>query len=353
EYTKVANYLLDASPDYLASRSIGAPIYYGNQLATYSFVQDTWRMRPNLALNFGLRYEYTTVPLGMQSQQLNALASVPGLLTFHAPAAFQNAWGPRAGISYAPGKSGNTAIRAGFGIAYDVIFDNIGLNTLPPEFSTTVNTPAGGVNFLANGGITQSEGLGAVNPAQARAKTSGFIPDQQLPYAINWSVGVQHVFARDYTVEARYLGTRGVHLLQQTQLNIQSPVTSTRNIPTFFSTPSPETLASLPFTAGQLRSIGNLIPAYANAGFTNVITSYVPTGWSLYNGLSLQLNRRFANGLQYQAAYTWSHNIDNSTMEVASSFLTPRRASDFGALAAEKADSALDRRQRLALSIIY
>jgi hypothetical protein len=353
EYTKVANYLLDVSPDYLASRSIGTPVYYGNQLATYSFLQDTWRVRRNLTLNLGLRYEYRTVPLGMQSQELNALAGVPGLLTFRAPEPFRNAWGPRVGLAYSPGKNGNTVIRAGFGIAYDVIFDNIGMNTLSPEFSTTVNAPTGGVNFLANGGITQSQGLTGMTPVQARQATSGYIPDQQLPYAINWSLGVQRVFARDYTLDVRYLGTRGVHLIQQTQLNIQSPVSPSRSIPTFSSTPSPETLASLPYTVGQLRSLGYLIPAYADAGFTRAITSYMPTGWSFYNGLSVQLNRRFANGLQYQAAYTWSHNIDNSTMEVASSFLTPRRASYFDNLSAEKANSALDRRHRFTFSIIY
>lgn len=353
EYTKIANYLLDDSPDYVAQRTVGRPIYYGNQLATYSFVQDAWRMRPNLTLNLGLRYEYSTVPLGMQAQKLNAVASVPGLLTFDAPAAFSKAWGPRVGLAYSPGNSGNTAIRAGFGIAYDVIFDNIGLNTLPPEFSTTINAPAGLTGFLANGGITQSMGLASLQPAAARAATSSYIPDQKLPYAINWNLGVQHVFAHDYTLEVRYLGTRGVHLLQQTQLNIQSPVSEQQSIPTFLSVPSTQTLASLPLTVGRLRSAGYLIPSYAAAGFTRPITSYVPTGWSLYNGLSVQLNRRFANGIQYQVAYTWSHNIDNSTMEVASSLLTPRRPADFANLAAEKADSALDRRHRLALSVIY
>ena len=353
EYTKVANYLLDQNPDFLAQRNIGSPIYYGNQLATYSYLQDTWRMRPDLTLDLGLRYEYTTVPLGMQAQKLNAMASVPGVLTFHAPAASPYAIGPRAGVAYTPDKSGNTVIRAGFGIAYDVIFDNVGLNSVPPEFATTVNAPASGSNFLANGAITQSQGLASRTPAAERASTSSYLPDQELPYAINWNIGVQHVFARDYTLEVRYLGTRGVHLIQQEQLNQRSLVSPQQNIPTFVSIPSAATLASLPVTVGQLRSIGSLIPFYGSAGFTSTITEYVPTGWSFYNGLSVQLNRRFANGFQYQAAYTWSHNIDNSTAEVASTYLTPRRAQDFADLSAEKASSALDRRQRLVLSMIY
>jgi len=278
---------------------------------------------------------------------------VPGLITFHAPSASPDAIGPRIGLAYTPDKSGNTVIRAGFGLAYDVIFDNIGLNSMPPEFSTTVNLPPGGSNFLANGGITPSQGLTSPTAAAARFSTSAYIPDQLLPYSINWNLGVQHVFAQNYTLEIRYLGTKGVHLIQQEQLDRQSPVTPTQNIPTFYSMPSADTLASLPLNVGQLRAIGSLVPAFANAGFGSTITAYMPTGWSFYNGLSVQLNRRFSNGLQYQAAYTWSHNIDNSTAEVSSTFLTPRRASDFFNLTAEKASSALDRRQRLTLSLIY
>ncbi|MBV8904501.1 MAG: hypothetical protein JOZ22_12775 [Acidobacteriia bacterium] len=119
------------------------------------------------------------------------------------------------------------------------------------------------------------------------------------------------------------------------------------------STPSLATLASLPLTVGALRNIGSLDPVYAAAGFTSTITSYEPLGYSQYNGLSTQVNRRFAHGLLFQAAYTWSHLIDNSTAEVASTYLTPRRPEDFRNLAADKASSALDRRQRFTVSIVY
>jgi len=106
-------------------------------------------------------------------------------------------------------------------------------------------------------------------------------------------------------------------------------------------------------TLGQLPAIGDQVPAYANAGFTAPITSFTPQGYSDYNALTVNLKKRLAKGLQYQAAYTWSHLIDNSTAEVASTFLTPRRAEDFFNLSADKASSALDRRQRFTLSLLY
>jgi hypothetical protein len=60
-----------------------------------------------------------------------------------------------------------------------------------------------------------------------------------------------------------------------------------------------------------------------------------------------------SNGLQLSAAYTWSHLIDDSTAEVFSTVLSPRRVQDFQNMTAEKADSALDRRQRFVLSTLY
>lgn len=165
---------------------------------------------------------------------------------------------------------------------------------------------------------------------------------------------MQHTFLSDYLLDVRYAGTRGVHLLQQQQINVQSPISPTDSIPTFMSTPSLATLATLPLTVGDLRPTGsNILPQYAAAGFTTPITAYVPQGWSSYQGLSMQLNKRLSKGLQYQAAHTWSHLIDDSTAEVASTFLTPRRAQDFQNLTAEKASSILDRRQRLVLSMVY
>jgi len=361
QYTTVANYLQDTLPDFLAQRDVGGRTYYGNQLATYSYIQDTWRVRQNLTVDLGLRYEYTTVPIGIQAESLNAIASVPGLLTFKAPSADPFGFGPRVGVAWTPTKNGNTVIRAGFSRVTDVIFDNIGLNDVPPEFSTlvtltsqTANAPL--TNFLANGGITQAYGLNpaTLTAATARAKTSSWLPDQVLPYSLNWTFDVQHTFHNDYLLDVRYVGTRGIHLIQQQQINVQSPISPTDSIPTFTSTPSLATLASLPLTVGMLRPTGsNILPQYAAAGFTTPITAYVPQGWSSYEGLSVQLNKRLSKGLQYQAAYTWSHLIDDSTAEVASTFLTPRRAQDFQDLSAEKASSILDRRQRLVLSVVY
>src|SRR5262249_54200535 len=138
-------------------------------------------------------------------------------------------------------------------------------------------------------------------------------------------------FGRDYTVDVLYLGNRGVHLLAQTQLNRNAVVTANHNLPLFFSQPSQASLDALPLTLAQLigerdSPIGNpLLPA----GFPLPISSHMPLGNSKYHGLAVDVNKRFSNHLLFKAGYTWSHLMDDSTAELNSTSLSPRRAEDF------------------------
>src|SRR5215471_3535867 len=171
-----------------------------------------------------------------------------------------------------------------------------------------------------------------------------------------WNLGVQHVFARDYTFEARYIGTRGIHLLYQLQLNRAAVVTPTHFLPTYLTAPSQATLDALPLTLTQLNNerlapgIGNTMAQY---GFTSNITAYVPRGNSEYHGLAVEVTKRFSSHLLFKGAYTWSHLLDDSTAEVNSTTLSPRRPQDFNNIRAEWASSLLDRRQRLSFNWIY
>ena len=358
-YLVLDDYLADRLPTGgLAERNLGDTTYYGNQWATYLYAQDDWHVRSNLTVNLGLRWERTTVPLGMTYQSLNAIASVPGLIDFRAPRTADKNFAPRVGFAYSPGGSGNTSIRGGFGMAYDVIFDNVGSTAYPPQLSATIDAEEFPsiykAPFLANGGIKPGSVAvgGNLTQAEARAATSSFITDQVLPYSIQWTLGVQRQFQRDYTVEVRYLGTRGVHLLVQNRMFRLPKVTSDRNLPTYLSAPSQSTLNALPWTLAQIQAFSNN-PILGPLGFTSNITSWPPIGNSFYHGLATQVNRRFSKGLSAIVSYTWSHNIDDSTATHFSTWLTPRREQDFVNLRPDKAASALDRRHRLTLNWVY
>jgi len=388
EYNETQMFLEDFSPDFFGQRSTGSTTYYGNQSAIYWYASDNWRVNHHLSLDLGVRYEYTTTPLGENRQSLNALANTPNLivpqvnqpLVFSNPRAPKNNWAPRIGFAYSPGDSGNTSIRGGFGMAYDVLYDNIGVLQVPPQVGSTNNvdtaqnpTP----NFLGGGGLSGGGGSGVtiLDQATARANTSTWIPpDVKDPYSINWNLGIQHSFGKDYTAEINYVGTRGVHLNLQNILTLQSLVTPQRSLPTFLTAPSQATLNSLPLGLSTLEGgdpFATLGGAFENAGFGcsgplnskgtqfgapcfPFITAFIPGGWSTYHGLETSLTRRMTDGLMFQAAYTWSHAIDNSTADFHTSDITPRRPQDFLNFgASEKANSALDRAQRFTLALVY
>ncbi len=370
EYSYLSDYLFDFTPDYLAQRSAGNPVYWGNRWLWGWYGNDSWKVRPNLTVNIGLRYEYETVPASENSQSLNAVASVPGVLTFASPKPQTNNFMPRIGVAYSPGESGKTSIRAGFGINYDVLFDNLGLLTLPPQLSTTQDvTGNGGSNFLANGALPPTGPSANFTPAQARRLTAGYVPNVYRPKSYQWNFGIQHEFAGNYVFETQYIGTRGTDLDVQAQLNAQPVVNASNALPVYWSMPSAATLNSLTNTLAALNTAyanqGDYVPAYYNAGFHAApatptaaaghakITSYQPWGNSSYNGWANNLTRRFSNGLQFNASYTWSHAIDNSTADVFSTYSTPRRAQNSQNFTPEYSSSALDHRNRITLEMIY
>jgi hypothetical protein len=330
-------------------------------------------------LNFGLRYEFTAVPVGERAQSLNIGASAPGLVTFGSPQPQKHLFFPRVGINYAVDPK--TSVRLGFGTAGDILDDNLGLLSFPPQYSSTndVNTSvsgnpsgaactkpsytAGCPNFLTGGGLPH--GTGTLNTyssvAAQRAATSAYLPTQQiLPYAENWTLGVQHVFKSVYTAEVRYVGTRGIHLPSQDQINVQPRVTAANQIPTLLAAPSAATLATMTNTLPAITALSNIVPAWAkpadfatNGGFTSKITSYRPLSESNYNGMAASLNRHFTNGLLLNLSWTWSKAMDDATAATFSTVLTPRRPQNSQNVAADYSRSALNRTHRITLAGLY
>ncbi len=348
EYSNLERYVLDLTPDILAQRNLGSAPYSGNAISAYWFANDSWRVRPTLTVNFGLRYEYKGIPFSDAQQALNASSSRPGLIDFRAPQSQKYNFAPRVGIAYSPGASGATSIRAGFGMAYDNYPENFGTNSRPPQLSTTVDddTSRNDLNYLKNGGIAPSRRPDALSPADALALTSAYIPDQMLPYSLQWNVGVQHVFHNDYTAEVRYLGTRGVRLFMQLRPNIQSPVQPGHSLPTYLQAPSQAELDSLSLTLDDLTN-QYYRPEWAAAGFNQAaITDFENRGNSIYHGLATELTRRFSHGLLFKAAYTFSKAIDDSTADLNSTAQAPRRPQDFQNLGIERSRSFLDRTHR-------
>ncbi|HXN47527.1 MAG TPA: TonB-dependent receptor [Bryobacteraceae bacterium] len=367
DYASLEEYLLDANPSgggfgtpNGGERTTGSSSVPFGFLMQAAYANDDYRIRPNLTLNLGLRWDWANVPVGSRYQAASAIASVPGVINFAAPKGSGNDWSPRLGFAYSPGKSGVWSIRGGVARSYDNTYINLNQNASPAYFATTLdcsgeagvgNSVCPATGFLASGGLHSTGGGGGwTNAADARAAVSSYTFDMtKRPYAMTGTIGVQRMLAKDYTIEARYVYTKGVHLWNQTRLNIISPVTPTNYLPTFVT--APPSFAGLTNTLGQLQSIQR--NTMAQYGLTNNIVGYHPWGNSRYNGLALQMNKRYSNNFQYIAAFTWSHAEDDSTATNFSTIFSPRRAQDYQNMAAEWANSGLDHRLRFTFTPIY
>jgi len=318
------------------------------------------------------------VTKGAKQQVVNSISSVPGLITFGEPKAQTKNFAPKFGFAWAPnysegmlgrifGASGESSIRGGFSMGYDYLFDNLWILSNPPQFQQTNDTACSSsavpsacpTGFLAAGGLSGAP-IPITSAATARAVTGSFIPDQKVPYSLTWTMSYQRQFKKDWSFEARYVGTRGVHLITQNRISNQArvaPEFGRPGLPTFITgAPTQAQIDALPgstLTLAQIQARSGTVPAFATAGFGPNVVSFQPNGNSTYHGGSVQVTKRFSNGFQMTSAYTWSHLIDDTTAEVFSTVLSPRRVQDFQNLRAERADSALDHRHRFVTSWIY
>ncbi|HEX8882091.1 MAG TPA: TonB-dependent receptor, partial [Candidatus Acidoferrum sp.] len=381
DYASLNSLVNDLVPDggNGALRGAGTASSANNNPAVYWFVQDDWKLMPRLTLNLGLRYEWSGVPRDEGKQALNAIADDPAVgLIFRKPKSDTNNFGPHVGFAWDPTGHGKWSIRGGGQIAYDVIPLNFAINALPPELQTeqnptltcalpgapawcTSNGGKPGPGFLAGGGLLQVN-VPPTTTADARAATQALILDMVDPKVITWSLGVQHELLKDSSIEVRYVGTRSLELPVQMRLNSASAFDP--NVPGGGIAPLPTYLnaSAVPATvvapASTLQDFANFLAnglnqPLATEGFFGNLTENPPIGTGIYHAGSVDFMHRFAKGLYFRTNYTFSKNIDNSTNELFSSRVNPRRAQDGFNFAAERGRSALDLPQKFAITWVY
>jgi hypothetical protein len=438
-------------PDYL----MGLPGSYGQgsaqvenvrSTALYLFAQDSWKLRPNLTLNYGLRWELTTPitdiskhvqtfrpgqnstvypcqlnadsianfqSLGVANPDCNNTGTVPTGLVVPGDAGVQpgltqtyyKAFAPRIGIAWSPGNSGKTSIRAGWGMFYNPIEQLVleqfsaeppfGGSTFP--VNTFFNQP-----FMDQGGpaLTYPNPFnGILNPPRGQPVDwstfrpillfGQFQPKMRSQYSDQYNLSIQHQLGNDMKVQIGYVGSQGHRLLATHDLNYGNPQTciDLHNISTatnnpdidcgpYYSdsafylnpgdipagmtltmpygsqatvtgpNPTPITLVGLrkysspncdPFTGTGCPPDG--IPVFSSVFAQDTIAN------SSYNSLQASLDKRFAHGLQFTAAYTFSKSFDQaSSFEGIVNPIDPRLSRSL---------SSFDARHRVVLSYYW
>ncbi len=357
-----------------ALRGVGNGTFTGNVTKFYLFGQDDWKITPSLTLNLGLRYERSGVPRASADDvPFFAGVSVPGL-NFQDLEADKNNFQPRVGFAWSPGfesgllrrlfgERGKSAIRANFSMTHSDLFQNLVLFSRPPQIQQELdisqavarlgfNTAPG---FLERGGLPNTP-IPPTSIAGIRAGVGGITNSESLilPETYSFTLSLQRELTPSTGVEIRYLGTRSRHLPVQIPLNLGTVPVSERVMPTFLSMPTAGQLAGLPtYETLVFASPTALVQPYAAQGFFGGITGFLAQGNSNYDSGSVSVTRRFSHGLAFTSAYTFSKTIDNSTNELFSSVVNPRRPQDYDRMDLERSLSALDIPHRFVFAANY
>ncbi|HWT04107.1 MAG TPA: carboxypeptidase regulatory-like domain-containing protein [Pyrinomonadaceae bacterium] len=287
-FTALGNFVFGFSgPAGSASKVFGEGVETSDVTNQAYFINDQWRVRENLSLNLGLRYEnFGTVSNNAAFPATSGLFGDPLLRVEQQRD--NNNFGPRFSFAYTPrmwkGLFGEdlTVIRGGFAVNYDVFFNNILSNTLaafPNALGATTVAPGAGVGNgrgLANFGAQSLPTEPTINPLAA---VSSIDPNLVNPMTYVWNFGIQRELPGRNIFDIAYVGSRGTHLFINEQIN--PGIDGVRVNPDRGSI--------------QIRTNG---------------------GDSIYHSLQTRFERGFSGGFLYRVAYTWSKAIDNTNSEV-------------------------------------
>jgi len=323
------------------------PFFLENRINESNFyAEDNWKIRPNLTLNLGLRYEYVSAP-----------EEAAGRINYGIEADKDN-WEPRFGFAWSPefendflkkmfGGVGDSSVRGGYGIYHGRIFQSVF-----SQGGATVRFNPPNARFL-NETVPSS----IFNPVNLADPTNGFVfvpgtpttrhtvtlidPGLEMPYTQQWNLSFERQMPFSSSIRMSYTGNRGIGLLRYAQDNlpVHDPVNGVL-VPNHPNNPAnlrgqiirlaadsacagTDGSTAIPFTA----QCPNVVPIGAFEysfrvprtnerrpnGLYSTNLAVSNAAWSYYHGLQLEWVKRLSSNLNFQAAYTWSKAIDTTS----------------------------------------
>jgi len=369
-----------AGAPFKSSVEIGNPTLQLHNWAYAGFFQDDWRATKNLTINFGVRYEFSSVPQEAHDLLGNFDPNVGMVQVGHQISSLYNPdhknFGPRVGFAWDIGGNGRTVLRGGGGLIYETVnwqsfiaFNNaFGPGSVPTgaPIDSAGDTSGGTIttgnvtvkNFLsypttwdaANGPLY---GSSTVNCFKSPCPIMTVDQNLTTPYVWNWTLNLQHAFNSNLSLEAAYVGNHGSNLTGIRDIN-QPPVGSG-----WGTGPTGELtlcLASAPLYNNCVDDANNgeqtNQPFYSKFPYLANIFQMGNVYRSNYNGLQVTLNARNYHGLSMVAGYTYSHALDDvgANWDFGYGSGLPQNAHN---PAAEYANSDFDIRHRLTVSLTY
>jgi carboxypeptidase family protein/TonB-dependent receptor-like protein len=347
--------------------ALGSPILPFSEWDLGLYVQDDWKVKSNLTVNLGMRWDWYQqainllhqrsvaeetgpLPLWPSNLPLNqtTVPSVPNRLRNFAPVV---------GFAWTPKILGDakTVVRGGFRIAYDPAFYNLFLNvatSAPSVNLATLGPVVGGQSTgLPTGGVFGTQVIPFLQPL-APAGNPGSANQTQVPnnfrnpYSEQWNFGLQRSFTSRIVGEVRYVGNHGVHEFQELNGNpALGPL-----INAGFQNVIPAGLTPCATSGAPGFQAGNV-----NCNFSNV-TQYANTASSSYSGLQSELRIASWHGVSATASYTYSKTIDNASevfSTLAGGNTLAYAQNPFAPGAPERANSGIDFPHVVGVTVVY
>ena len=292
-----------------------------SQGAWGAFVQDNFKVRPNLTLELGLRYDSNMSPTERYNRFVVFDPATDSLVQVNqgiAPVYHTNNknFQPRVGFAWDPFKDGKTSLRGAYAILADQPVTNVVTPvSANPPLATPLNVTTSGTNLHFDN-------------AAVVAGAAGLAPQSvdhnfDNAYVQSWNLNAQREVTRGLGITVGYFGSKGTHL--RISRNINQPVGGVR-----------------PFA--RLSAASPILPGAALGNITQIES----TGNSSYNALWVTAEKRLARGWQFNTSYTWSKSIDYNSLN--SQGVIVQNSYD---LRGSRGLSDYDARHRFVFSTIY
>jgi hypothetical protein len=366
-----------------SSVEVGNPTLQLHNWAYGAFFQDDWRATKNLTINFGVRYEFSSVVqeahnlLGNFDPNSGMVQVGHQISSLYKPD--HTNFGPRFGFAWDVGGNGRTVLRGGAGLIYETVnwqsfiaFNNaFGPGSVPTGAPIDAAGDTSG-GTITTGNVTVKNFLTGVtwDPANGPLYGSSTINcfnspcpimsvDRNLttPYVWNWTLNMQHALTQNMSLEVAYVGNHGSNLTGIRDIN-QPPVGSGWPAANIALCNSPSDLVNGKYDTGDVNMTGACVLA-PEVGPFNTKFPYLANIFQMgnvyrsnYNGLQATLNARNYHGLSAVVGYTYSHALDDvgANWDFGYGSGLPQNAHN---VAAEYANSDFDIRHRLTISLTY